>query len=261
MSLWESIVLGIIEGLTEFLPISSTFHLIAAGRLLGVGGREFAKLFDVVIQSGAILAVLVLYWRRLTTDTGLIKKTVVAFLPTAALAVPAYGTIKNVFFESYLGMVAIFIFVGLVFLAFEALVKRGTLKPDRALSALTYRHAALIGLAQCLAFFPGVSRAGAVILAMMVLGYRRDDSAAFSFLLAVPTILAAGAFDLHKTKELMVYSASSVFILLIGFGTAFAVAYLAVKWFIRYLQRHSLNLFAFYRLIAGALLSFLFFLS
>jgi undecaprenyl-diphosphatase len=258
MYLWESIILGIIEGLTEFLPVSSTFHLIAAGRLLGVEGGEFAKLFDVVIQSGAILAVLILYWKRLRTDAGLVKKTVVAFLPTAALAIPAYGTIKDVFFESYAWMMAIFVFVGLLFFGFEGLVKKGVLRPDRLLTDLTYRNAALVGLAQCLAFFPGVSRAGAVILAMMVLGYRRDEAAAFSFLLAVPTILAAGAYDLYKTRDLLLSSGSSAFILLIGFATAFAVAYLAVKWLIRYLQRHSLHLFGFYRVVAGGILFLLF---
>lgn len=258
MNLWEIILLGIIEGLTEFLPISSTFHLIAAGRLLGIEGGELAKLFDVVIQSGAILAVLLLYWKRLRADADLVKKTLVAFLPTAALAVPAYRTIKDVFFESHAWMMAIFIFVGVLFIGFEALVKKGMIRPNRGLSGLTYRNAALIGLAQCLAFFPGVSRAGAVILVMMVLGYRRDDSAAFSFLLAVPTILAAGAYDLYKTRDLLLSSGSSAFMFLMGFGTAFAVAYLAVKWFIRYLQRHTLHLFGFYRLVAGAALYLLF---
>jgi undecaprenyl-diphosphatase len=261
MSLWESIILGIVEGLTEFLPVSSTFHLIAAGRLLDVGGGEFAKLFDVVIQSGAILAVVLLYWKKLKTDPDLVRKTLAAFVPTAVLGVLAYRTIKDIFFESDLWMTGIFIAVGLVFLLFEGLVGKGRIKPQRPLSDLTYKDAVIIGLAQCLAFFPGVSRAGAVILVMMALGFRRDESAAFSFLIAIPTILAAGGYDLFKTRELLFGSLTLLPILLAGFITAFAVAYLAVKWFIRYLQRHTLNLFGIYRLIAGAALIFLLLLT
>ena len=261
MSLWESIILGIVEGLTEFLPVSSTFHLIAAGRLLDVGGGEFAKLFDVVIQSGAILAVVLLYWKKLKTDPGLVRKTLAAFVPTAVLGVLAYRTIKDIFFESDVWMTGIFIAVGLVFLLFEGLVGKGRIKPERPLTDLTYKHAVIIGLAQCLAFFPGVSRAGAVILVMMALGFRRDESAAFSFLIAIPTILAAGGYDLFKTRELLFGSLTLLPILLAGFITAFAVAYLAVKWFIRYLQRHTLSLFGIYRLIAGAVLIFLLLLT
>ncbi len=261
MSLWESIILGIVEGLTEFLPVSSTFHLIAAGRLLDVGGGEFAKLFDVVIQSGAILAVVLLYWKKLKTDPALVRKTLAAFVPTAVLGVLAYRTIKDIFFESDLWMTGIFIAVGLVFLLFEGLVGKGRIRPRRPLSDLTYKHAVIIGLAQCLAFFPGVSRAGAVILVMMALGFRRDESAAFSFLIAIPTILAAGGYDLFKTRELLFGSLTLLPMLLAGFITAFAVAYLAVKWFIRYLQRHTLSLFGIYRLIAGAVLIFLLLLT
>lgn len=254
MTLLASIVLGIVEGLTEFLPISSTFHLIVAGRVIGVTEGEFVKLFDVVIQSGAILAVLTLYLKRLRTDFGLVKKTLIAFLPTVALAVPAYRTIKDVFFESELGMIAIFIAVGGLFFLFEALVKKRLIRPEKTLGVLTWKNAVIIGLAQCLAFFPGVSRAGAVIVAMMILGFRRDESAVFSFLLAVPTILAAGAYDLYKTKDLLFSSGLSSWVnLFAGFITAFAVAYFAVKWLIRYLQNHTLNLFGFYRLIAGAI--------
>ncbi len=252
MTFWTSLVLGLIEGLTEFLPVSSTFHLLAAGRLLGIGKGEFAKLFDVVIQSGAILAVVLLYWKKLRTDFELVKKTLTAFVPTAVLGVLAYRTIKDIFFESDLWMTGIFVAVGLIFLLFEGMVSKGWLRPQRPLSDLTYGHAVIIGLAQCLAFFPGVSRSGAVILVMMVLGFRRDESAAFSFLIAIPTILAAGGYDLFKSKELLLDSISLLPVLAAGFITAFAVAYVAVKWFIRYLQSHTLNLFGIYRLLAGA---------
>ncbi|MGB7294547.1 MAG: undecaprenyl-diphosphate phosphatase [Candidatus Aminicenantales bacterium] len=254
MNYWDAIVLGIVEGLTEFLPVSSTFHLIAAARLLGSGDGEFTKLFNVFIQSGAILAVLFVFWKRLRKDRALVTKTLAAFLPTMALGILAYRTIKDVFFDSSTWMIGIFILVGFVFLVFERLVKGGTLSPRKALTELTYRDAVLAGLAQCLAFFPGVSRAGAVILMMMVLGFRRDDAAAFSFFLAVPTILAAGAYDLYKTKEMLIQSVSYIPVLAVGFLAAFAIAAFALKWLIRYLQTHTLNLFGFYRIAAGVLL-------
>jgi len=251
MGIWDAILLGIVEGLTEFLPISSTFHLIAVARLLGRGEGEFAKLFEVFIQSGAVLAVLLLYWGRLKKDTALVGKMLVSFGPTALLGALAYGTIKRVFLTSYFWMIGIFVLVGLVFLIFEALVKRGALSPRKALVELSYRDALIIGLVQSLAFFPGVSRAGAVILIMMILGFRRDDSAAFSFLLAIPTILSAGLYDLYKTRGLILSSGGNVVILLVGSLVAFLVALIAVKWLIRYLQSHTLNIFGCYRLAAG----------
>jgi undecaprenyl-diphosphatase len=254
MSFLEAIILGLVEGLTEFIPVSSTFHLIAVARVLGRGEGEFAKLFEVFIQSGAILAVLLLFYNRLRKDPALIKKILTAFLPTMALGILAYRTIKNIFFDSYNWMIGIFILVGIVFLIFEWLVKKGVFSPGKSLSELTYRDAVLIGLAQSLAFFPGVSRAGAVILIMMLLGFRRDEAAAFSFFLAIPTILGAGAYDLYKTRDLLFQSVSYIPVLAIGFVAAFAVAVLALKWLLRYLQTHTLNLFGFYRLAAGAVL-------
>jgi undecaprenyl-diphosphatase len=253
MGVWDAILLGIVEGLTEFLPVSSTFHLIAAARFLGRGEGEFAKLFEVFIQSGAVLAVLLLYWGRLKKDTALIGKMLVSFGPTALLGALAYGTIKRVFFESYFWMIGIFALVGLVFIIFEALVKKGALSPRKPLAELGYRDALLIGLVQSLAFFPGVSRAGAVILIMMILGFRRDDSAAYSFLLAIPTIFSAGAYDLYKTRDLILSSGANVVILLVGSLAVFLVAFVAVKWLIRYLQNHTLNIFGYYRLAAGLL--------
>jgi len=254
MDFWDSIILGIVEGLTEFLPISSTFHLIFVSKALGTGESDFVKLFNVFIQSGAILAVLALYWKSLRRDRALVKKTLAAFGPTALLGILSYVVIKQVFFESDMGMTAVFLLVGALFFVFEGLVKKGWLRPEKALSELTYGNAILIGIAQCLAFLPGVSRAGAVILTMMILGFRRADAAAFSFLLAVPTLLAAGAYDLYNTREAILHSANNALLLAVGAVFAFAVAYLVMRWFIRYLQRHTLHLFGFYRLIVGSIL-------
>src|SRR4030042_3770942 len=253
MGVWDPILLGIVEGLTEFLPVSSTFHLIAVARLLGRGEGEFAKLFEVFIQSGAVLAVLLLYWGKLKKDSALLGKMLVSFVPTALLGVLAYGTIKRVFFISYSWMIGIFVLVGLVFFIFEALVKKGTLSPRKALIELSSRDAIIIGLVQCLAFFPAVSRAGAVIVIMMILGYRRADSAAFSFLLAIPTIFSAGVYDLYKTRDLILSSGYNAIILLVGSLVALRVALVAVRWLIRYLQNHTLNIFGFYRLAPGLL--------
>lgn len=257
MDFWDALILGIIEGLTEFLPISSTFHLIFVSKALGSGNGDFVKLFNVFIQSGAILAVLALYWKNLSQDRSLIMKTLAAFGPTALLGVLSYVVIKRVFFESDMGMIVVFILVGALFFVFEGLVKKGWLRPQKALSDLTYGNTIIVGIAQCLAFLPGVSRAGAVILVMMILGFRRADAAAFSFLLAVPTLLAAGAYDLYKTREMILHSASNALFLVVGAVFAFGVAYLVMRWFVRYLQRHTLHLFGAYRLILGSFLLFL----
>lgn len=261
MNLWDAIILGLVEGLTEFLPISSTFHLIFVSKSLGTGDGDFVKLFNVFIQSGAILAVLVIYWRRLVKDRALIKKTLVAFFPTALLGVLSYVLIKEVFFESEWAMTSIFVLVGALFLGFEGLVRRGWFRPMKPISELTYGNAIIIGIAQCLAFLPGVSRAGAVILTMMVLGFRRADAAAFSFLLAVPTLVAAGLYDLYRTREAIFASAENALLLVIGAGVSFIVAYLVIRWFIHYLQGHSLNLFGFYRLVIGSILLLVLFLA
>lgn len=250
---FQSIILGFIEGLTEFLPISSTFHLLLAGRLLALSSNEYTKLFEIFIQSGAILAVVWLYRQQLLTSLELVKKTLVAFSPTAILGIILYRPIKNIFMEEIRGQVIIFIFIGLVFLTFEFLAKKKIIRLEKSILSLTYFQALLIGTVQTLAFFPGVSRAGAVILIMMLLGYRRDEAAFFSFFLAIPTILSAGFFDLFKSRSVLTSFSQQILPLAIGFIVSFLVAMAAVRWFIGYLRTHSLNLFAYYRFFLGTL--------
>lgn len=249
----QSIILGFIEGLTEFLPISSTFHLLLAGRLLALNSNMYIKLFEIFIQSGAILAVVWLYRWQLIRRLELVKKTLVAFLPTAILGIIFYRPIKNIFMEKMRGQVVIFIFIGLIFIIFEFLAKKKIIKLEKSILSLTYLQALLIGTVQALAFFPGVSRAGAVILIMMLLGYRRDEAAFFSFFLAIPTILSAGFFDLFKSRSVLTSFPQQIFPLAIGFLVSFLVAMAAVRWFISYLRTHSLNLFAIYRFFLGSL--------
>ena len=252
MNLVQAVLLGVLEGATEFLPVSSTFHLIWASRLLGLPDTELQKLFEVVIQSGAVLAILALYARTILTDRALVARLAVSFVPTAVVGLILYRTIKDVFFESAALQLLVFAGVGALFIVAER-VWRGRAF-DRTAAGLSYRDAAVVGLAQALAVVPGVSRAGAVILALMALGVRRDDAARYSFLLALPTILAAGAYDLYQSRAALGAGAGAIVPIAIGFASAFVAALIVVRWFVRYLQRHSLEPFGLYRLVlAGAL--------
>ncbi len=254
MSVLNALILGIVEGLTEFLPISSTAHLIFVSKLLKIHQTEFQKFFEVFIQSGAILAVLIIYFRHLLTHKKNLKNIVVSFFPTAIIGFVFYKIIKNIFFESYLLIVFMMFFVGFVFFTVELLVKRKKLRLQKSVNNITYKQAIIIGLGQSLAIVPGVSRAGAVIVTMMFLGFRRDEAALYSFLLAVPTIFAASAFDLLKTNFSLVFNSQNLFFLIIGFLTSFISAFFVIRLFINYLQKNSLVVFGWYRIIVAGIL-------
>jgi undecaprenyl-diphosphatase len=253
MGLIEALILGIVEGLTEFLPISSTFHLLLTAQVLNLPSSEYTKLFEIFIQSGAILAVVWLYRRDIWSRLDLVAKTLAAFLPTAVLGIALYQPIKIIFMEQTWGHIIIFIFVGGLFIVFEMLVRRGFLRLEKTIASLTFPEALLIGTIQAIAFFPGVSRAGAVILAMMALGYRRAEAAFFSFFLAIPTIGSAAIFDLYKSRGSLHSFSQQILPLSFGFIVSFLVALVAVRWFIGYLKAHSLSLFALYRFLVGSL--------
>lgn len=254
MHILQSIILGVVEGMTEFLPISSTFHMIFASKFLGVPQNEFSKMFEVIIQPGAILSVILLYFREVINDFDLIKKTLAAFIPTAIIGLILYKIIKDVFFASPILMLTVFIAVGVVFIVFEYLVKKEKIRLDKKISALSYKDAILIGLIQALAVIPGVSRAGAVIVGMMALKYRRDEAAKFSFILAVPTIFAASFLDIYKGRDYLLHHNADDLTLLIGFITAFISSYFVVKWFIGFLKNNSLIGFGIYRFAVAILL-------
>ncbi len=254
MSIFHSIILGVVEGITEFLPISSTFHLIYTSKLLGIAQTDFQKLFEVFIQGGAILAVAILFFKEIIRDFDLIKKTVVAFIPTAVIGFILYKVIKNIFFESSVLMLFMFVFVGLLFILVEWLVKKNKLKLKKSLKNLSYEEAFIIGLIQALAVVPGVSRAGSIILGMMFLDYKRDDAAKFSFILSVPTILAASGYDLFKMRSLIFNNMNNLGVLVIGFVVSFIFAMIAVKWLIGYLQKNSLFVFGVYRILLAIIL-------
>jgi undecaprenyl-diphosphatase len=254
MSLIHAIILGIIEGLTEFLPISSTAHLILVSQLLNIPQTDFQKFFEVFIQSGAILAVFFIYLKYVLKNKKIIPKVITSFVPTAVIGFLFYKIIKHVFFNSRLLMVFSFFILGVVFLVIEYLIKNKKIKLTQSIDRLSYQTAIIVGFMQALAVIPGVSRAGIVLVTMMILGFKREESARYSFLLAVPTILAASGYDLYKSKDLLVFSSNNLFLLMIGFVVSFISAYVVVNWFIKYLQKNTLNLFAIYRIILAGIL-------
>jgi undecaprenyl-diphosphatase len=189
MNIWQSVVLGIVEGLTEFLPISSTFHLIVTSRLLGLGSSEFVKLFEVFIQSGAIFALVFIYAKTLLTDRQLLSRVLYAFVPTAVVGALLYKVIKSIFFESNWLMLSVFIGFGLIFLLLEKYLSQQKIVLAKTCSSISPKHALLIGLAQACSVVPGVSRAGSVIVAMVLMGYKRDEAAKFTLLCRCPLFL------------------------------------------------------------------------
>ena len=246
MNVLNVVVLGIVEGLTEFLPVSSTAHLIITAKFLTIPQTDFVKLFEVFIQSGAILAVVVLYFSYIRKNPQVLKTLAVSFIPTAVIGFILYKIIKTVFFDSIPLIIFTLFFFGLIFLVTELCIKKKKIILQKSLSNIHLRTAFIIGLAQSLAVVPGVSRAGIVMVTMMILGYKRDESAQYSFLLAVPTILAASAYDLYKMRSIVMSSQTNGLALAIGFAVSFITAYIAVKWFIRFLKNNSLSVFGIF---------------
>jgi undecaprenyl-diphosphatase len=247
MTILNSIILGIVEGATEFLPVSSTGHLILASALLGVVESDFVKTFLIVIQLGAILAVLVIYWRKYL-DWPLLKKIVVAFIPTGIIGLALYHFIKTYLLgNNWVVLVALFL-GGIAIILFERWHEQHA---DEAhgtdLTALSYKNAALIGLAQAVAVIPGVSRSGATILGGLSLGLSRAAIVEFSFLLAVPTMIAASGLSLVSSG--LGFSSGEWLILAIGFIVSFLVAMASIRWLLGYVRKHDFVGFGWYRIV------------
>ncbi len=252
MNYISAAVLGIVEGLTEFLPISSTGHLIIFNHWFYFS-PEFTKLFDVVIQSGAILAVIILFWKSLWPakwDLNELKSKwgaiLVAFVPTAIIGA-LFGSLAQEYLFTPWVVAAALIFYGIVFL----LIERFGLKKSSNDSLPAYKDALVIGAAQSLALVPGTSRSGATMIALLLLGYARPAAARFSFLLAVPTLIAASAYSLLKYKAPI--SGSEFGYLAVGFVASFISAFIVSKWFIGYISKHTFKPFAWYRIVLGIL--------
>lgn len=249
------ILLGIVEGVTEFLPVSSTGHLILAGALLGFKG-EASGTFEIVIQLGAILSVIVLYWRRFwDVFVGLgrrdpraiafTRNVALAFLPSAVIGLIVYKMVKAML-ESPMTVAVALVVGGIAILVIERLVRAPRVTNVEQMS---WKVALGIGIIQCLAMIPGVSRSGATIMGALGLGVDRKTAAEFSFFLAVPTMLAASAYDLYKNAESI--GSDGWLAIAIGFVVSFVVALLVIRWFLGIVTRHGFTPFAWYRIVAG----------
>lgn len=256
MTIWDSLLLGLVEGLTEFLPISSTFHLIATTRILALPHTDFLKLFEVVIQGGAILSLTARYLPLLLTNARLRLQLVASFVPTAFLGALFYPLIKSYFFDSTVLQLSVFVLIGLLFLIYESYISRHDIKLTKTLSDLSLKEAVLIGALQAASMVPGVSRSGAILLTMLLLRYHRATAAEYAFLLSLPTILAATTLDLYQNRDLLlVLTPDSWLLLFTGIIAAFVTATLVMRWLLHYLSSHNLNLFGYYRLLAALILS------
>jgi len=246
MELINAIILAIVEGVTEFLPISSTGHMIIVSSLLGISSDDFTKIFEVNIQFGAILSVVVLYWKRFFQTMNFYYKLFVAFIPAAVI-----GFLLGDFIDSLLEnvtVVAVSLLLGGVVLLFAD--KWFNKTEDE--KELTYPTALKIGFFQCIAMIPGVSRSAATIIGGMAQKLSRKQAAEFSFFLAVPTMFAASAYKLLKDYKSI--QTDDIFILLIGNFVAFVVAMIAIKFFISFLTKYGFKVFGYYRIILGVLI-------
>ena len=259
--LFKAAIMGVVEGLTEFLPVSSTGHLILTGSLLGMTDDK-SKVFDIAIQTGAILAVIIVYWERLSgavRDFGssararrFLINVAIGFLPAAVIGFFVYKSIKAYLFNGPV-VAAAFIVGGLIILWVE---KRAQPTPVRIndIDEMTPLDALKVGFVQCLGMIPGTSRSGATIIGGMLQGLSRKAATDFSFFLAIPTLTAAGGYSLWKERALL--SAADVPMFAVGFVVSFISAWLCVRWLLRYISTHTFVVFAWYRIAFGIVVLF-----
>jgi len=254
MSFVHAIILGIVEGITEFLPVSSTAHLILASHLLRIEESEFVKSFEIIIQLGAILSVVVLYWRRFWSFE-ILKKLIVAVIPTGVIGLTVYKAIKGYLLGNIPVVLAALVIGGIALIIFEK-YRAQTPEADADFSEITYKSALLIGLFQAIAVIPGVSRSAATIVGGSLIGISKRTIVDFSFMLAVPTMLAASGLELLKGRSALV---GHYDVLAIGFVVSFVVAIIAVKTFLGYIKQHSFAAFGWYRIVLAAAYALVFF--
>ena len=256
MNVIQSVILAIIEGLTEFLPISSTGHMIIGSSLLGIAENEFVKNYTVIIQFGAILSVVVLYWQRFFKSIDFYIKLIIAFIPAAIVGLLASDYI-DMLLENVI-VVATTLLLGGIFLLFvDKIFEKNELNPD---SEPNLKSSFIIGVFQVIAMIPGVSRSAATIIGGLTQKLTRKAAAEFSFFLAVPTMFAATCYKLLKMYQSEVgFNSHDIIILAIGNIVAFLVAMLAIKFFISFLTKRGFKIFGYYRIIVGLVILVMYF--
>lgn len=250
MGIFEAIILGVVEGVTEFLPVSSTGHLILASELLKITQTNFVKSFEIGIQLGAILAVVFLYRDVFLTGRQYWLRIFWAFLPTAVLGLLFYKIVKQFLLGS--GIVTVLaLFTGGVALILLEKIYQKRKSSLKEVTQMSLKKAFLIGIFQSVSIIPGVSRSGATIIGGLFLGLKRETAAEFSFLLAVPTMLAATVLDL--TKNGTAFTKDEYLLALVGFAAAFITAIFTIQYFLSYLKKHDFILFGVYRIVLAIL--------
>jgi undecaprenyl-diphosphatase len=253
MDIFQAFILGIVEGLTEYLPVSSTGHMVLVSELLKVPQSEFVKNFEVIIQVGAILAVAVIFGKKLWYNKQLWPKLLVAFLPTALIGLALYKVIKVYFLGNTVLTLWALLLGGIAMIVWEKLYKEKAHHLNH-IENLSYKKSFIIGLAQSISVIPGVSRSAATIFGGLGVGLTRQTAVEMSFLLALPTLAAASGLDLVKSH--FHFSPNEWMLLAVGFVTAFVTALLAVKFFLKYVTNHNLIAFGVYRIILAVLFWF-----
>ncbi|MDQ5962224.1 MAG: undecaprenyl-diphosphatase [Patescibacteria group bacterium] len=245
MTLLQSFILGVVEGLTEFLPISSTGHLVLVQTLMRIEQSQFLVTFDIAIQVGAILAVIVFYWHELW-NFNLIKKLILGFIPTGIIGFTVFKYIKLLLNNPFIVVFTLFV-GGIIIILAEKWYKK-KLSEVGVSSHIGYKEAFLLGLLQTLAIVPGVSRSGAIIVGGMFMRLERKALTEFTFLLAVPTMCAATLYSIYKHPEVLT-AGGNLSALLIGLATSFMVALIVIKVFINYIRTRSFSVFGYYRIV------------
>lgn len=255
MSFIHSIILGIMEGFTEFLPVSSTAHLILTSKLLHIDTSEFLKTFEISIQLGAITSVVFLYFKTFIKKWDINKKILVAFIPTGVIGLVFYKLVKDYFLVN--PMISVYsLLVGGIFLILFELKYKDEKSNIEDLNQLTYSNSFLIGCCQSLSIIPGISRAAATMVGGMSLGIKRKTAVEFSFLLAVPTMLAATGLDIVKSYKL--FTPANLSIIGVGFLVSFLTAILSISFLLKFIKNNNFIPFGIYRIILSLL--FIFFL-